>query len=107
MSIDVPDKFDGAYLVDHLYDVDDWPAYICDHYIDIIQDFDVSRIPFACASLAYPLINKISRLDNPNESFDMNMCAIDIIRYGINFTRDEKYSPSDLVDAQYTLFLKG
>ena len=86
MGIEEPEHYDMAYLVSHMNDKS-WASFVASHHPDILEDFSPEEVPIASAALAYPLVNKIVKMEPSNESFELNMCLIDITRYGISYCK--------------------
>jgi len=106
MGIDVPEHYDMAYLASHVYD-ESWASYVASHHADILGDFSSEEVPIASLTLAYPLINKIVKMEPSNESFELNMCLIDITRYGISYCKDNENKDLDQSSRRLLLGFKG
>ena len=106
MGIEVPEHYDMAYLASHIHD-ESWATYVASHHADILGDFSSEEVPIASLSLSYPLINKIVKMEPSNESFELNMCLIDITRYGISYCKDNENKELDQSSRRLLLGIKG
>ena len=88
MSIENPEKYTIEYLEDRRGDTE-WVEYVCDNYLEILEDIEPKDLAYACRLLIQPILDEFEGKQKTIESMGYMHKAINIARIGINSLSDK------------------